>query len=216
VCVIPVSGPAPAAAGPGGPAKPDGPVGPGRPDRPDGVGGRVGPAAAGGRDRAEQPRAARIVAERLGREPDLRWRLGVSRARAGADGVRLGYDEARSAAELADRLGRGGPVVHADDMLIYTVLARDREPMVELVERVLRPLSAARGGAGPLLDTIEVYAGRGGVVLAAARDLHLSPRALTYRLARIHELTAFDPTEPDDRYVLQTAVLGARLLGWTG
>jgi sugar diacid utilization regulator len=169
-----------------------------------------------GRDRADEPRAARIVADRLRRERGLRWRLGVSRARGGADGVRLGYEEARSAVELAERLGRAETVVHADDMLIYTVLGRDREPLAELVDRVLRPLRDARGGAGPLLATLEAYLGRGAVVLAAARDLHLSPRALTYRLERVRELTGFDPGVPDDRYVLQTALLGARLLGWTG
>ena len=78
----------------------------------------------------------------------------------------------------------------------------------------MTPLRSARGGAGPLLETLDAYFATGGVALAAARRLHLSVRALTYRLERIRDLTGHDPTSPTDRYVLQTATLGARLLGW--
>ena len=44
--------------------------------------------------------------------------------------------------------------------------------------------------------------------------MHLSVRAVTYRLSRLHELTGYDPGVPEQLYVLQTAALGARLLGW--
>ncbi|MDQ0585293.1 DNA-binding PucR family transcriptional regulator [Streptomyces rishiriensis] len=39
-------------------------------------------------------------------------------------------------------------------------------------------------------------------------------RALTYRLERIHQLTGARPTHPAHRYMLQTAVIGARPLDW--
>ncbi len=39
-------------------------------------------------------------------------------------------------------------------------------------------------------------------------------RAVTYRLARVHELTGHDPADPAERFGLQAAVLGARLLDW--
>lgn len=142
------------------------------------------------------------------------WRVGISRARTGVTGTRIGFAEASSVVELAGRLGLVGQPVHTDDLLIFKVLLRDREPLIELVESVLGPLRTARGGAGPLLDTLDAYFAAGGVTLAAARRLHLSARALTYRLARVHQLTGHDPTAPTDRYVLQTAVLGARLLDW--
>ena len=54
------------------------------------------------------------------------------------------------------------------------MLLRDREPLVELVDGVLGPLRGARGGAGPLLDTLDAYFATGHVTLAAARRLHLS------------------------------------------
>ena len=47
-----------------------------------------------------------------------------------------------------------------------------------------------------------------------ARRLTLSVRALTYRLERIHKLTGANPADPARRYMLQTAVIGARLLDW--
>nr|WP_244206649.1 helix-turn-helix domain-containing protein [Streptomyces swartbergensis] len=47
-----------------------------------------------------------------------------------------------------------------------------------------------------------------------ARRLGVSVRTVTYRLGRIRHLTGHDPTDPDQRYILQTAALGARLLDW--
>ena len=44
--------------------------------------------------------------------------------------------------------------------------------------------------------------------------MHLSVRAVTYRLERIRELTGRDPAEPEDRYVLETALRGALVLSW--
>ena len=50
----------------------------------------------------------------------------------------------------------------------------------------------------------------------AARRLHLSVRAVTYRLARVRTMTGYDPADPMQRFTLYAAVLGARLIGWPG
>jgi DNA-binding PucR family transcriptional regulator len=121
-----------------------------------------------------------------------------------------------AALDLAERLGLPGPVLHAADLLVYPVLARDRQAMADLVQHTLGPLTGARGGAGPLLETLVAYFDAGCVAAEAARRLSLSVRALTYRLERIRKLTAADPADPAHRYMLQTAVIGARLLGWPG
>ena len=139
--------------------------------------------------------------------------VGVGRAHRGVASVAMSYKEARDALELAGRLGLTDPVVHAGQLLVYRVLTRDREAMSDLIDAVLAPLETARGGAGPLLDTLEAYLATGGNTTAAAARLHLSVRAISYRLHRIRDLTGRDPAEPSDRYVLQTAVLGARALG---
>ena len=157
---------------------------------------------------------ARIVADQLSREPSLTWRLATSRPRTGATGVRIGFDEARSAVELADRLELPDRVVAAEDLLVHELLARDRERTVELVRSVLLPLQDARGGALPLVSTLRAYFASGSVAVAAAGRLHLSVRAVTYRLDRVRALTGRDPGDPEDRFLLDVALRGAQVLGW--
>jgi DNA-binding PucR family transcriptional regulator len=142
------------------------------------------------------------------------WMLGLSRPRPGAVGVRVSLDEARGVLELADRLGLPGPVVDAADQLVYQVLLRDSAAMNDLVSALLTPLLSARGGAEPLLATLRAYFDAGGNAARAARSLHLSVRAFTYRLERVKTLTGHDPGDPDQRFALQAAVLGALLLDW--
>jgi DNA-binding PucR family transcriptional regulator len=141
-------------------------------------------------------------------------RVAVSRPHSGAVGVVRSYEEAISALDLADRLGLGAKVVNAADLLVFPVLLRDRAAMADLIRSVLGPLEHARGGAEPLLATISAYADAGYVNAEAARRLDLSVRALSYRLERIAALTGFDPDDSLQRYTLETAALGARLLGW--
>ncbi len=152
---------------------------------------------------------------RLGRiAPVGAWWMGVGQAHAGPAGVRQSYAQALEALDLGRRMGLDGPVVDAADLLLHRVLVRDEAAMRELVEAVLTPLATARGGAEPLLQTLEAYFAAGGNASLAARSLHLSVRALTYRLAKIADLVGRDPVNPRHRLELQTAVAGARLLGW--
>jgi DNA-binding PucR family transcriptional regulator len=79
---------------------------------------------------------------------------------------------------------------------------------------VLGQLLQSRGGAEPLLATLDAYFTTGSVTTETARRLHLSVRAVTYRLNRIKTLTGYDPTDPAQRFTINAAVLGAKLLGW--
>jgi len=142
------------------------------------------------------------------------WRIVVGRPYSGPSGVVRSYEEAAEALEVAQRLGLPEPVASAGDLLIYQVLLRDRAAITDLVRTVLMPLGAARGGAAPLLATLAAYFSHGGVAAAAARELHLSVRAVTYRLARVRDLTGRDPGKAADALILQVAVIGARLLDW--
>ncbi|MFJ8821277.1 PucR family transcriptional regulator [Streptomyces sp. NPDC102467] len=142
--------------------------------------------------------------------------VAIGRPQPGAGGVVHSYEEALGALDLAARLDLNAPVLRAADLLVYPVLTRDRDAIVDLVHHTLTPLQGARGGARPLLDTLTAYFDAGCVAAEAARRLSLSVRALTYRLARIHQLTGADPADPGHRYTLQTAVIGARLLDWPG
>jgi sugar diacid utilization regulator len=142
------------------------------------------------------------------------WRVAVGRVHAGAYGIARSYEEAREGLMTATRMQLASPVVEGEDLLIYRVLFRDQPAIVDLVASVLGPLAEARGGARPLLDTLEAYFATGGVATAAALRLHLSVRAVTYRLERVRTLTAHDPVDPSHRFILNAAVLGAKLLGW--
>jgi sugar diacid utilization regulator len=142
------------------------------------------------------------------------WRVSIGRPYAGAYGIARSYEEAREALELAERLAMPAPIVQAQDVLVYRVLGRDQSALVDLVRAVLTPLEAARGGVQPLLDTLHAYFACGAVTTETAKRLHLSVRAVTYRLDRIRELTGYDVGVPEQAYNLQTAVLGARLLDW--
>ena len=143
-------------------------------------------------------------------------RVAVGGSHPDAPGVARSFAEARDALELADRLELPDPVVRSRDLLVYTVLLRDSAAMWDLLHAVLDPLQGARGGAVPLLETIRAHADSGGNAAATARSLHLSVRAVTYRLRRVAELTGWDPAVPDQAYVLATAAIGARALGWPG
>ncbi|GAA2904374.1 PucR family transcriptional regulator [Nonomuraea rubra] len=142
------------------------------------------------------------------------WRVGVGRAHRGPGGVVASYREAAQALELADGLRLKIDVVKAADLLVFPVLLRDRSAIEDLVNSVLSPLLEARGGHEPLLETLEAIFASHGNQTAAARRLGVSPRAVTYRLERIRRLTGFSPDDPTQRFTLETAVLGARLLGW--
>ncbi|MET9503405.1 PucR family transcriptional regulator [Streptomyces sp. NPDC006259] len=140
--------------------------------------------------------------------------VAVGRPRPGPTGIGHSYEEALNALDVAQRMGFDEPLLRAADLLVFPVLARDRQALMDLVHSALGPLERARGGARPLVETLIAYFDSGCVAAATARSLSLSVRALTYRLARIHTLTGADPTDPAHRYTLQTAAIGARLLDW--
>nr|WP_240968395.1 helix-turn-helix domain-containing protein [Streptomyces sp. HNM0575] len=141
-------------------------------------------------------------------------RTAVGREHAGAGGIVRSYEEALGALELADRLALDGVRMNASELLVFPVLLRDRGAMADLVGTVLGPLTKARGGAEPLLETLTVCAASGYVNAEAARRLGLSVRTLSYRLERIRTLTGYSPADPLQRFTLEAAVMGARLLGW--
>ncbi|AXK33305.1 PucR family transcriptional regulator [Streptomyces armeniacus] len=141
-------------------------------------------------------------------------RVAIGRAHSGAGGVVRSYEEAVGALDLADRLGLQPVRLNASELLVFPVLLRDREAMADLVRTVLEPLTSARGGAEPLLETLSECAAAGYVNAEAARRLGVSVRTLSYRLERIRLLTGYDPGDALHRYTLETAAMGARLLGW--
>ncbi|UGY91502.1 PucR family transcriptional regulator [Streptomyces gobiensis] len=141
-------------------------------------------------------------------------RVAIGREHTGAGGVVRSYEEALGALDIADQLGLDPIRLTASELLVFPVLLRDRGAMADLVRTVLGPLTQARGGAEPLLRTLAECAAAGYVNAEAARRLGVSVRTLSYRLERIRTLTGYDPGDALQRYTLETAAMGARLLGW--
>jgi sugar diacid utilization regulator len=142
------------------------------------------------------------------------WRVTVGRPYPGSYGIARSYEEAREGLTMAMRLHLDTPLIQADQLLVYRVLLRDQPAIIDLVHSVLGQLVHSRGGAEPLLATLDAYFTTGSVTTETARRLHLSVRAVTYRLNRIKTLTGYDPADPAQRFTINAAVLGAKLLGW--
>lgn len=62
-----------------------------------------------------------------------------------------------------------------------------------------------------LLETVESYVNLGHSLEATARELYVHTNTVRYRLKRVTEVTGWDPMEPRDAYVLQTALALGRL-----
>lgn len=140
------------------------------------------------------------------------WRLGVGPARDGAVGVGESFREALHALDLADALGLSARVVDIATLAPFGILTQDPQRLRSVVDDVFQPLSGARTGAAPLIETLEAYFDEGLSTTGAARRLHLSVRAVSYRLERVERLTGRSLRDPLDRFALELAVRGDRLL----
>lgn len=152
------------------------------------------------------PHAAADLARTLQETGEGPWRIGVGGAYGGPGGVVRSYNEAQRSLDLAQRASLVDPVARFEDLLPQRILAADPALATALVDTVLGPLQRARGGAEPLIETLDAHIASSGNVSATARALHLSPRAVVYRLERIAELTGQSPQEPEGRFILELAV----------
>ncbi|MDS2172363.1 helix-turn-helix domain-containing protein [Nesterenkonia sp. CL21] len=98
--------------------------------------------------------------------------------------------------------------VAADDLLPERALAGDDTARQMLREATFVPLAAAGNG---LLETVTAYISAGRSLEGTARALYVHPNTVRYRLRRVTDITGWDPTEPRDAYVLQTALAVGRL-----
>jgi GGDEF-like domain len=107
------------------------------------------------------------------------WRVTVGHPYPGSYGIARSYEEAREGLTMAAQLRLDSKLIQAEQLLIYRVLLRDQPAIADLVQSVLGRLVQARGGAGPLLATLDAYLATGSVTPETARRLHLSVGAVT-------------------------------------
>ncbi|MHB8452992.1 MAG: PucR family transcriptional regulator [Mycobacteriales bacterium] len=98
--------------------------------------------------------------------------------------------------------------VYADVLLAERALAGDPLALRKLVTGCYDPLVAA----GPaMLDSVDAVLTHGRSLEAAARSVHAHVNTLRYRLARVAELTGYDPRDPRDGFTLRVALVLGRV-----
>ncbi|MBF6331363.1 PucR family transcriptional regulator [Nocardia transvalensis] len=151
--------------------------------------------------------AAALASRMPARVPDLPppfW-VGVGAAHTRAE-IPAVFAEARVLAELGRCLDRPEQLCRRKDLQFeYTVAASG--PARPGLATVLAPLDSQ-----PLLaETLAVFVDTGFNQLATARLLNIHRNTVTYRLARVHELTGLDPHRPTDAMTLSAARIARRL-----
>ena len=157
------------------------------------------------------PRMGTTVAVITGRVPRGPETAGLGRPGVGVAGIRASYGEALRALDVAQRLGLRGVVPYAD-VLPEALIGLDRVTLRELVDTTLEPLRSTRNGGPQYVQTVETWLQVGLSVAATARALGVHERTIRYRLARIAKLTGMDLQHADDRFRLDLAIRGERLL----
>ena len=158
------------------------------------------------------PQRGRIVAIISGRVPRGPETAGLGRPGLGIPGLRNSYADAKRALSMARRLGLQG-IVPYGDVLPEALITQDQSTLRELVDATLTPLRSTRNGGPQYVETAAVWLQEGLSVAATARALAVHERTVRYRLARIAKLTSLDLQHSDDRFRLELAIRGARLLG---
>ncbi len=157
------------------------------------------------------PHADTTVAIVSGRVPRGSEPAGLGRPGLGIAGIRQSFGEAQRALAIAERLRLRG-IVPYYDVLPEALLSQDQAMLAELVETTLGVLRSTRQATPQYLETAATWLQEGLSVAATARVLQVHERTVRYRLARIAKLTGLDLRHADDRFRLELAIRGDRLL----
>lgn len=135
-------------------------------------------------------------------------RAGVGRARASLAELAASYREA-SIALAASRAGSNAPVAIYGQVLVEELILRERGVSGRLAQAILQPLAEHPDLRATLLEYIQ----HGPSLPAVARRLFLHPNTVSYRLARIRDLTGRDPKSPSGIAELVLALRAHQLVG---
>lgn len=123
--------------------------------------------------------------------------------------VARAYAQARRTTGTLRRLGRHGQVVAFEDLGIHRLLLQvpDLDELRSFAREVIGSLSdhEAQHRTG-LLKTLAVYLRENGSLQRAARELHVHPNTVTYRLNRVESITGLDLDRYQDRLMAQVAL----------
>ncbi|MGW4213435.1 PucR family transcriptional regulator [Lentzea sp. NPDC004789] len=123
------------------------------------------------------------------------------------DSVPRAANEVRMVMRVVHALNRDPAVYQLEDVPIEAALIRSPDSAKLLAAR----LAALPSSGAPLLETLFSYLDHGEDRTHAARELHVHPNTLDYRLRRIRELTGLSPWRPRDLQTLGVAAIALRL-----
>jgi sugar diacid utilization regulator len=123
--------------------------------------------------------------------------------------VARAYAQARRTVGTLRRLGRHGRVVAFEELGIHRLLLQvpDLDELRSFAREVIGALAEheAQHRSG-LLRTLSVYLRENGSLQRAARQLHVHPNTVTYRLNRVESITGLDLGRYQDRLMAQVAL----------
>ncbi|TMC13270.1 MAG: hypothetical protein E6J41_00985 [Chloroflexi bacterium] len=155
------------------------------------------------------PLAAACLAHAERLFPRAALTIGVGGTCRDALEVAGAYAQARRTVGTLRRLGRRGQVAAFEDLGIHRLLLQvpDLEELRSFAREVLGALNdhEARHRSG-LARTLAVYLRENGSLQRAARELHVHPNTVTYRLNRVEDITGLDLDRYQDRLMAQVAL----------
>lgn len=141
--------------------------------------------------------------EEIGRRhPGTLLVVGLGRACRLPAEIARSYGQARSAVDTTSRMGRAG-VVAFEDLGIARLLLQipDLAELRTFADDVLGPLPADAA----LLDTLTTWFACNGSPQRTARELHVHPNTVAYRVRRVEEVTGMRLDQARDRLMVQVA-----------
>lgn len=152
----------------------------------------------------EADRLVRMSHELASRNP--LWRVCVGRPHRGLEGIPRSFREAQDAATVAAAQSRQGRAVLFSEVILDRILIHS-EYAEELLEETMRPLVAYdERHSADLVPTLRTYVSNDLNMTRTAKDLHVNPNTVAYRLKRIAMLTGYDPTHSNGMVTLALAL----------
>jgi hypothetical protein len=137
------------------------------------------------------------------------WRVCVGRPHDGLEGIPRSFHEAQEAAVVAASQRRRSRAVLFSEVILDRILVHS-EYAQDLLEESMRPLLAYdEQHSADLVPTLRAYVLNDFNMTRTAKDLHINPNTVAYRIKRISQLTHQDATT--SRGIL-TLALALRLL----
>ena len=115
---------------------------------------------------------------------------------------------ALSAFSVSGALRHSSRPFHADDVLPERAMAGDPLAKATLISQVYEPL---RDHPLDLLMTVWSYFETGHSLELTAKELFIHPNTVRYRLKKIAESLAYDPSEPRDAMIIHLAIILGRI-----